>query len=168
MRKKTIEDYVELVYDLEKEKKIVHTNDVAKKLGINPASVTEIFQKLSDEGFINYEKYGGACLTEKGKKVAIKIKEKHDVIMEFLILLGVDKEIAEQDACEMEHFLHRETMDTVIKFVEVVKKCEFTPFWLERLKEYVRSGDLSNCPEEMYNICKHYQKYEKNMKKEKK
>ena len=50
MRKKTIEDYVELVYDLQHGKKRVHTNDVASALNINPASVTEIFQKLSDEG----------------------------------------------------------------------------------------------------------------------
>ena len=44
MRKKTIEDYVELVYDLQKEKKRVHTNDIASAFDINPASVTEIFQ----------------------------------------------------------------------------------------------------------------------------
>ena len=50
MRKRTIEDYVELLFILQKENKMVHTNDVASALDINPASVTEIFQKLQNEG----------------------------------------------------------------------------------------------------------------------
>ena len=65
MRKKTIEDYAEIIYILEEEKGMVHTNDIASALDINPASVTEIFQKLNDEGYINYEKYTGVTLTEK-------------------------------------------------------------------------------------------------------
>ena len=156
LRKKTIEDYVELVYDLQKGKKIVHTNDIASALNINPASVTEIFQKLSEEGYINYEKYIGATLTKKGRTLAVNTKKKHDKITEFLILLGVDKEIAETDACEMEHILHPGTMDTIIKFVEVVKQCEVTPFWLYRLKEYVKTGKLSKCPQDILDICQKY------------
>lgn len=158
MRKKTIEDYVELVYDLQKNGKRVHTNDIASALNINPASVTEIFQKLSGADYINYEKYTGATLTEKGRKIAIATKKKHDTLTEFLMLLGVDKKTAEDDACEMEHILHPSTMDAVIKFVEVVKQCDITPFWLERLKEYVRTGKLSKCPSELSEICFKYAK----------
>lgn len=161
MRKKTIEDYVELVYDLQKEEKRVHTNDIANALNVNPASVTEIFQKLSEEGYINYEKYSGVNLTEKGKKIALKTKKKHKVLTEFLIILGIDKEIAEKDACEMEHILHPMTMDTVIKFVEVVRHCEATPFWLNRLKKYVKTGKLSECPPEIVKICQKNSKIKK-------
>ena len=118
MKKKTIEDYVELVYDLEKDKKPVHTNDVANALNINPASVTEFFQKLNKEGYIYYEKYGGASLTDKGRKVAIKTKKKHDALTEFLTILGVDKKIADEDACEMEHILHPNTIEIIEKLVE--------------------------------------------------
>ena len=158
MRKRTIEDYVELVYDLQKGKKRVHTNDIASSFSINPASVTEIFQKLNAEGYVSYKKYSGIKLTDKGKKIALKIKKKHKTLKEFLILLGVDNKIAEKDACEMEHILHPSTMDTIIKFVEVIKKCEVTPFWLERLKDYVRSGELSKCPPEIYELCQNVQK----------
>ncbi len=158
MRKKTIEDYVELLYDLEKVKSPVHTNDVASKLKINPASVTEVFRKLSEEGYINYEKYSGVSLTKKGKKIAINTKAKHNALKEFLELLGVDKKTAEKDACEMEHFLHPDTMDTIIKFVEVVKNCNVTPFWLDRLKDYVKTGNLSKCPPELSEICLKYSK----------
>lgn len=158
MRKKTIEDYVELLYNLQKKKEKVHTNDIASSLNIKPSSVTEIFQKLAREGYINYEKYGGVTLTNKGEKVAINTKEKHKNLKEFLILIGVDEKTAESDACEMEHILHKKTMDAVIKFVEVVKKCKITPFWLQRLKEYIKTDELSRCPEELAEICIKYSK----------
>jgi DtxR family Mn-dependent transcriptional regulator len=158
LRKKTIEDYVEIIHDLQKENKRVHTNDVAKALKINPASVTEIFQKLSYEGYIDYEKYSGVSLTQSGRKIAIKTKNKHDKIMEFLVILGIDRKIAEKDACEMEHILHPKTVDTVVKFVEIIKKCEFTPFWLERLKNYIKTGKVEDCPSELAEICAKYSK----------
>jgi len=158
MKKKTIEDYVENLYDLQKEKKLVHTNDVANLLNINPASVTEIFQKLSNEGYVNYQKYGGVTLTKKGKKLAISTRNRHEKLKEFLILLGIDNKIAEKDACEMEHILHKKTMDTVIKFVEVVNQCDVTPFWLDRLKSYVKTGNLKECPPELVKICSKYNK----------
>ena len=158
LRKKTIEDYVELVYDLQKEKKRVHTNDIAFALNINPASVTEIFQKLSEAGYVNYEKYSGATLTDKGRKVAMTTKKKHEILTEFLMLLGVDKKTAEDDACEMEHILHHNTIEIVTKLVEIVKQCDITPFWLERLKKYVRTGKLSRCPSELAEICFKYSK----------
>ena len=158
LRKKTIEDYVEILYDFQKKKKIVRTNDIANALKIKPSSVTEIFHKLSDEGYINYEKYSGVTLTEKGKKIALETKKKHNALMEFLILLGVDKKTAESDACEMEHFLHPSTMKTVIKFVEVVQQCNITPFWLKRLKDYIKTGKLSKCPSELADICVKYSK----------
>ncbi len=118
MRKKTIEDYIELIYDLQKGKKRVHTNDIASAFEINPASVTEIFQKLSEEGYVDYEKYNGAILTKKGENLAKKTLNRHNRLKEFLIIIGVDEKTAEIDACEMEHILHKSTMEAIIKFVE--------------------------------------------------
>ncbi len=158
MRKKTIEDYLELVYDLQKDKEKVHTNDIAKYFDVKPSSVTEIFQKLSKERYINYEKYGGVTLTKKGEKIASNTKEKHTKLKEFLILLGVDKNIAEKDACEMEHILNEKTMNAVIKFVEVVNKCEMTPLWLKRLEDYIKTGNLKSCPSKLVEICLKYSK----------
>jgi DtxR family Mn-dependent transcriptional regulator len=158
MKKKTIEDYVEKLYDLQKENKLVHTNDVANLLNINPASVTEIFQKLSKEGYVNYKKYSGVTLTEKGKKLAISTRKRHEKLKEFLILLGIDKKIAEEDACEMEHILHKKTMDAVVKFVDVINQCGVTPFWLNRLKKYINTDELDKCPKELVEICLKYNK----------
>jgi len=156
LRKKTIEDYVEILYELQKDKKLVHTNDIANALNIRPSSVTEIFIKLSNEGYLNYKKYSGVNLTKKGEKLALNTKKKHNTLKEFLIILGVNKKIAEADACEMEHILHPSTMETIIKFVEVVQKCGFTPYWLRRLKKFIKTGKLSKCPPELEKICKEY------------
>ena len=131
MKKKTIEDYVELIYILQNKNKRVHTNDMASILKIKPASVTEIFKKLSDGKYINYEKYAGVTLTRKGKEIAKKTKEKHDTLKEFLLLLGVNENIADEDACNMEHFLHSDTMNMIVRFVENAKKYSDTPFWLK-------------------------------------
>jgi len=158
LKKKTIEDYVELVYNLQKKKERVHTSDIANELGINPASVTEIFQKLNNEGYINYEKYAGVILTNKGKKIALLTKNKHNALRDFLLFLGLDENIAEKDACEMEHILHPETMNMIIKFVEIIKNCEKTPFWLYRFKKYVETGELADCPPELVKICANFSK----------
>lgn len=154
MRRKTIEDYVELVYNLQKKKERVHTNDIAQAFGINPASVTEVFQKLDEEGYIDYKKYSGVKLTKKGKKLAILTQNKHDSLKNFLLLLGLDEQIAEEDACEMEHILHEETMEMITKFIETIETCEVTPFWLKRFKEFVETGELIDCPKELIEITK--------------
>jgi len=157
MRKKTIEDYAEIIYNLQKKKKRVQTSDIAQALNINPASVTEIFQKLSKEGYLHYEKYSGVSLTDKGRIIALKTRDKHAKIKEFLITLGVDKKTAESDACEIEHIIHKTTMDTIEKFLEIVKTCEITPLLINRLNNYKKTGKLEKCPDEIYEICKKYQ-----------
>ena len=79
-------------------------------------------------------------------------------LTEFLTILGVDKKIADEDACEMEHILHPNTIDIVTKFVEIVNQCGVTPFWLGRLKKYVKTGKLQDCPSELSEICRKYDK----------
>ncbi|MEF8847886.1 MAG: metal-dependent transcriptional regulator [Candidatus Thermoplasmatota archaeon] len=162
MRKKTIEDYVELINNLQIEKNRVHTNEIAQYFNITPSSVTEAFKKLSEEGYIDYKSYRGVKLTKKGKKLADKTKKAHNNLKKFLMLLGIRKEIAEKDACEMEHILHEETMNALIKFVELINKCEVIPYWLSRLKKYIRNGRLNkcNCPKEIAKICRKYEEPE--------
>lgn len=145
MRKKTIEDYVELIYIIQKEKKIVHTNDIAFALDINPASVTEIFQKLSDEGYINYEKYSGVKLTEKGRKIGMDIKKKHDTLKSFLMLLGVDDKISDEDACKIEHNVNKKTMDKLRKFVEFAKLEDGCTRWLDHYRYFEETGRYITC-----------------------
>jgi Mn-dependent DtxR family transcriptional regulator len=145
MRKKTIEDYVETIYIMQKEKEIVHTNDIASALDINPASVTEIFHKLSDEGYINYEKYSGVVLTEKGRKIGIDTKKKHDILKRFLILLGVDDKIADEDACKIEHNVNPETMKKLRTFVKFANLEDGCSSWLDHFKYFDKTGKYIKC-----------------------
>ncbi|MEF8849099.1 MAG: hypothetical protein V5A68_08225, partial [Candidatus Thermoplasmatota archaeon] len=64
-------------------------------------------------------------------------------------------------ACEMEHILHPQTMNVIIKFVELLNSCNFSPIWLDRLKRYVETDELPNCPEELSKICEKYTKRKK-------
>ena len=153
MRKKTIEDYVELIYIMQEGKEIVHTNDIASALDINPASVTEIFQKLSDEEYINYEKYSGVTLTEKGRRIAVKTKKKHDTLKSFLMLLGVEEKIADEDACKIEHHVNQETMRKLKKFVKFAKLEDGCTRWLDHFKYYDDTGKYIVCTPKDQEIC---------------
>lgn len=159
MRKRTIEDYAELVYIIQKEKQKVHTNDVATALDINPASVTEIFQKLSDEGYINYKKYSGVTLTKKGKDIAIKTKKRHDTLKNFLVIIGVDEKIADEDACKIEHNVNKETMKKLRKFVEFTELEDGCTRWLDHFKYFDKTGKHILCtPKNPKNCPVHRQK----------
>lgn len=153
MRKKTIEDYVELVYIIQNKKEKVHTSDIASAFNINPASVTEIFQKLSNEGYINYEKYNGVTLTEKGKKIAMNTKKKHETLKNFLILLGVDEKIADEDACKIEHNIDQKTMGKLRKFVEFAKLEDGCTRWLDHFKYYDETGKYILCTPKDQERC---------------
>ena len=153
LRKKTIEDYVELIYNLQDEHEKVSTNAVASALNINPASVTEIFQKLSQEGYIHYEKYSGVTLTAKGRKVAVATKEKHDTLKHFLKILGVDESIADEDACKIEHCVHQKTMERLTKFVEFVQHFKEGPRWLDHFNYFYESGKYIDCHSQESSNC---------------
>lgn len=160
MRKKTIEDYVEIVYIIQNKKEKVHTSDIASAFNINPASVTEIFQKLSDEDYINYEKYTGVTLTEKGRKIAMNTKKKHDTLKSFLILLGVDEEIADEDACKIEHHVNPETMRKLRKFVKFAKLDDGCTRWLDHFKYFDETGRYIVCTPKDQEICPIHSKKE--------
>jgi len=145
MKKRTIEEYVEIVLIIENEKKRVQTNDVASALDVNPASVTEMFQKLSNEGYINYERYSGVTLTEKGRKIAIITKKRHETLKDFLMILGVDEKIADDDACRIEHNVDPQTMKKLRIFVEYAKMENVCSRWLDHFKYFDETGKYIEC-----------------------
>lgn len=140
-----IEQYIEVIHEIVKKKGYARVKDVSKSLGVGFSAVSEMFGKLSEMGYINYEKHGGVTLTKKGEKLAIKLSKRHKVLKDFFIILGIDEKIADEDACEIEHVVRKETMDRLTKFVEFVKSHE-DPLWLKRFKEYYETGKLPECP----------------------
>ncbi len=122
MRKKTIEEYIELIYILEQKDGHAHTGSIATEMDIKAPSVTQMLQKLEKEGLVQYQSYTGATLTKKGKKLALHLMEKHRVIREFLELIGIDEVTAERDACQIEHHISTGSVRQLEKFVEFLQQ----------------------------------------------
>ena len=138
-----IEDYLEAIYVIIKRKGYARTTDIADCLEVKPSSVTEMLQKLDSKGFIEYRKYEGAILTDKGYKIGEAVRGRHDALFNLLRFFQIPENIADKDACIMEHGLDPVTVIQVKKFVNFVKKCpKGIPDWLNHFKEYSETGEF--------------------------
>jgi Mn-dependent DtxR family transcriptional regulator len=99
------EDYLESILIIQQEKGIVHSVDIAERLGYSKASVSVAMKKLRENGYINMAKDGRLTLLEPGQKIAERIYERHRILTGFFMSIGVDSETAAKDACKVEHDL---------------------------------------------------------------
>ena len=116
-----VEDYLEVISELVDMKGYAATLDISRYMNVSAPSVTKMLKKLDAEGFLEYEKYYGINLTEKGQRIADMIKQKHGILLDFFEILGIGKEIANQDAEGIEHHLNPKTIRQIRKFVTFVK-----------------------------------------------
>ncbi|MCB1593190.1 MAG: manganese-binding transcriptional regulator MntR [Alphaproteobacteria bacterium] len=112
----TTEDYIELIADLIEVHKEARASDLAQRLGVSNPTVSKVLSRLQDEGFIQSQPYRSIFLTAKGKKLAKKCKERHQIVLDFLIRLGVDPETAEYDAEGIEHHISDKTLKIMKEF----------------------------------------------------
>jgi DtxR family Mn-dependent transcriptional regulator len=164
MSRARAEDYLEAIGTIIDVKGYAQAKNVAEILGVSPSSVTEMFQKLSKEGYINYEKYGGATLTAKGKKIADSTRLKHQMLTDFFLHLGVDEKIADKDACKAEHMLSPETFDRLKKFMEFVHKKKDGPRWLAHFHYFYETGNYVECTPANQSNCPIHGNKRKNTK----
>jgi Mn-dependent DtxR family transcriptional regulator len=104
------EDYLERILELITTKGYARVVDIAEKLNISQASVTNMLQRLDADGLIHYEKYRGLVLTAQGESVARGISYRHHVLTDFLTLLGITPEVRECDIEGMEHHISPSTL----------------------------------------------------------
>jgi Mn-dependent DtxR family transcriptional regulator len=116
-----MEDYLEIVYELIQQKGYATSIDIAECLNVSQPSVTKMMRRLDRISLINYEKYRGINLTERGLVIATGMHERHGIVSEFLKMIGVDEQIANRDAEEIEHHVHTETLRKLNEFVESIK-----------------------------------------------
>jgi Mn-dependent DtxR family transcriptional regulator len=129
----TAEDYLERIYELIEEKGYARVVDIASSLDVREASVTSMVQKLDDLGYLNYEKYRGLVLTDKGKAVATGIQKRHETLARFFSLFGLDTETQQRDIEGIEHHLSPATVEILADLAGFFEK---NP---ETLKSFVRS-----------------------------
>lgn len=110
--KQSEQDYLESILTLSSEHEVVHRVDVAKKMNVSQAAVNKAMKLLSEKGYI-YEDGKHLYLTQSGRAYAEAVYEKHCVLRDFLIYLGVTPARAEEDACHMEHVVSDETFEAM-------------------------------------------------------
>lgn len=115
------EDYIEAIVELEEqqERSEIRSVDIATMLDVSKASVNKALQVLREAGYIDQERYGRITLTETGRAYGAEIWGRHQALRGFLINdLGIDPEVANEEACMMEHAISEETMERWIAWLD--------------------------------------------------
>ncbi len=113
----TTEDYVELIDDLITSQGEARLVEVAERLGISQPSAGKTVARLQREGYVTSEPYRSIFLTEKGKKLADASRERHDVVYQFLLKIGVSDTTAKIDSEGLEHHVSEETLDAFRRII---------------------------------------------------
>lgn len=129
----SMEDYIELIYNLINTKGYARVSDIAEELLVHPSSVTKMVQKLDKDGFLDYEKYRGFILTDKGNKIGKRLVFRHDLLEQFLEIIGVDEDNIYEDVEGIEHHLSWNSIDRISDLVEFFNE---DPDLLAAFKEY--------------------------------
>lgn len=116
------EDYLERILQISQKKESVHAIDIAREMNFSKPSVSIAMNKLKEAGYININDKGEITLTDSGKEIAEKTLEKHVILTNMLLYLGVDEKTAKEDACRMEHDISDETWAAVKRYCEKNKK----------------------------------------------
>lgn len=116
------EDYLETILILKKRNGNVRSVDIAREMDLSKPSVSRAMGILKNKGFITVGDDGEILLTDDGKKIAKSIYERHRILTEALVMLGVDEETAAADACRIEHDISDKSFNKIKKHVKDAKK----------------------------------------------
>ncbi len=135
----TQEDYLEAIGRLVAREGKAHVKDIAEAVSVDMSSVTSALRGLSEKGLVNYSPYKAVTLTEEGQSAADRILRRHKALSKFLSdILLVDQDVAEENACRMEHVLDTEVMEHLSFFARFVRECPRAgEDWLDRFRYYL-------------------------------
>ncbi len=120
----SLEDYIETIYHIVEEKQVARGKDIASRLGVSRASVTEALRSLSKKGLINYAPYEVITITDSGRAIAEDVIHRHNTLKRFFIkVLALDEEISESGACKIEHTASPEIISRMISFIDFLEEC---------------------------------------------
>ena len=116
------EDYLEKILQIYQKKGVVHAIDIAREMNFSKPSVSVAMNKLKEAGYIEINEKGEITLTPAGLAIAEKTLEKHIILTNMLVFLGVDEQTATEDACRMEHDISDKTWEAIKKHAEFLNK----------------------------------------------
>ena len=118
-----LEDYIEAIYIADINKTQLKGAELARNLNISRASVSEALSKLVSRGLIDYESYGNITLTETGRKEAVNVYHKHNVLKEFFEkILFVNSDEAEDIGCKIEHIISKNILEKIRQYTLYVER----------------------------------------------
>jgi len=124
LSQRTVEEYLESIGALEERESPVSTSSIAQLLGLSLASVSEMLHRLSEKGLVDYTPYGGASLTEEGRRRFLKLTRRHRLWEVFLNRhLGIGWEDVYQEACNLEHATSDQVAERLARFLDNPKVC---------------------------------------------
>ena len=115
---KALEMYIKVAHELHDELGSATVSDMADRLSVKAPSVTAALQKLDSMGMVKYRRYQNVELPKKGIAVAKKLNQRNRTILDFLLMIGVDEDIAENDACEIEHVVNPKTIEKMARYLK--------------------------------------------------
>ena len=130
----SMEDHIEIIYSLIEQKGYARVSDIAEALSVLPSSVTKMVQKLDKDGYLIYERYRGLVLTPRGQKLGKRLLKRHDLLEQFLRLIGVDEERIYEDVEGIEHHLSWNSINRIADLVQVLEESPELLMKLEKLK----------------------------------
>lgn len=137
----SMEDYLERIYQLIEEKGYARVSDIAEGLEVHPSSVTKMIQKLDKDEYLVYEKYRGLILTSKGKKIGKRLVDRHQLLEEFLRIIGVEESLIYADVEGIEHHL---SWDSITRIESLVEYFNRDPKRVETLQAIQSEGPGEN------------------------
>ncbi len=135
----SMEDHIEQIYMLIEQKGYARVSDIAESLSVLPSSVTKMVQKLDKDGYLVYERYRGLMLTPKGLKLGKRLVKRHDLLEQFLRLIGVQENLIYDDVEGIEHHLSWNSIDRIADLIQVMEE---NPQFIQKLEELKESQQI--------------------------
>ncbi|MBM3494969.1 MAG: metal-dependent transcriptional regulator [Armatimonadetes bacterium] len=144
----TMEDYLEGIFLLSRDRRVVRMRDIAGMLGVTPSTATTTVQALAKRGLLFHEKYEDVVLTDKGRDIAEDVLRRHTEIRAFLEdILLLDHDVAEEEACRMEHGISEVTLDRLRWFAAALRNCgNAGAGCMRRFRLHVETGEPPAVP----------------------
>lgn len=120
--RKSAEDYLEAMLVMQERHGYIRSIDIATELNVTKPSVSYATKRLRENGYITMDKEGLITLTEKGLEIAESMYERHRLLTQFFVRLGINEDVAREDACKIEHDLSEETFQAIKNHVEFFSK----------------------------------------------
>ena len=147
----SLEDYLEVIFHLERSNRVARAKDIADQMNVQRASVTGALKALAARGLINYSPYSFITLTPSGRDIAREVIRRHKVLKEFFVnTLQLGPEDAEANACRIEHAIDPAAIERLVRFLEFMSICPRTGTdWSDAFARFcklgLRTSDCTAC-----------------------